>query len=46
MRVLFVILLFVTTLSVYPQKVWIDDYNVIWNSQSNDSMESLPCSGD
>lgn len=45
MRVLFVILLFVTTLSVYPQKGWIDNYNVVWNSQSKNSMQSMPCGG-
>lgn len=45
MRVLFIILLCITVLPGYSQRRWIDDYNVVWNSQSKNSMESMPCGG-
>ena len=45
MRVLFFILLCITVLPGYSQRRWIDDYNVVWNSQSKNSMESMPCGG-
>lgn len=46
MRIFFsFLLLIVVGLSGYSQKKWIDDYNVVWNSQSKNSMQSMPCGG-
>lgn len=45
MRLLFFLLSFVVVFYGYSQERWIDDYNIVWDSQSNNSMESMPCGG-
>lgn len=42
-KILFLLLLF--TSSVFSQSTWIDKYNIEWTTQSENSMQSMPCGG-